>query len=434
MKISIFGLGYVGCVSLGCLAKNGNQVIGVDVNPTKVALINKGIATIVESGVDELISEAFRKSKISATSDAEQAVIESDLSIIAVGTPSTNEGHLNLEYIFQVAKDIAKAIKKKNKFHSVVIRSTVMPGTVKKVAEIIESLSGKKNNTDFGVGSNPEFLREGTAVKDYFHPPFTLIASESQTVINNLKEIYAPINAEIIVTDVKIAEIIKYINNTFHALKVGFANEVGNICKAIGIDAKEVMNIFIRDTVLNISPYYLKPGFAYGGSCLPKDLKALQTMAHDLYLETPIINSINKSNDQQIKRAINLIQNFKKNNLGFVGISFKEGTDDLRNSPVVILIESLLGKGFEIAIFDSQVNYSKLTGRNKDFIDNHIPHLSNLMTDNLEKLVKYSEVIIVSNSDPEIKYILSSLDQNIIVDLSGSLNAADYRYYYGINW
>ncbi|GAB4293345.1 MAG: GDP-mannose 6-dehydrogenase [Ignavibacteriaceae bacterium] len=434
MKISIFGLGYVGCVSLGCLAKNGNQVIGVDVNPTKVALINKGIATIVESGVDELISEAFRKSKISATSDAEQAVIESDLSIIAVGTPSTNEGHLNLEYIFQVAKDIAKAIKKKNKFHSVVIRSTVMPGTVKKVAEIIESLSGKKNNTDFGVGSNPEFLREGTAVKDYFHPPFTLIASESQTVINNLKEIYAPINAEIIIADVKIAEIIKYINNTFHALKVGFANEVGNICKAIGIDAKEVMNIFIRDTVLNISPYYLKPGFAYGGSCLPKDLKALQTMAHDLYLETPIINSINKSNDQQIKRAINLIQNFKKNKLGFVGISFKEGTDDLRNSPVVILIESLLGKGFEIAIFDSQVNYSKLTGRNKDFIDNHIPHLSNLMTDNLEKLVKYSEVIIVSNSDPEIKYILSSLDQNIIVDLSGSLNAADYRYYYGINW
>lgn len=435
MNISIFGLGYVGCVSLGCLAQNGHIVIGVDVSETKVDLINSGISTIVEKDIDEIIRAQFNSGKIRATMDPTEAVLNTEISIIAVGTPSSVNGHLILDYIYKVVENIADALKQKNGFHVIAIRSTVLPGTCEKAAKMIGKISGKIYNKDFTVVSNPEFLREGTAVNDYFHPPYTLIGSDSKSGSEKMSQLYSEIDAEIVVTSIKEAEIIKYVNNTFHALKVSFANEIGNICKTLGVDSLEVMKIFIKDKQLNISPYYLRPGFAYGGSCLPKDLKALQTLAHDLYLDTPVIQSINKSNDIQIKRAEKIITNCNKNKIGILGLSFKEGTDDLRNSPSVNLIETLLGKGFTIKIYDKSVQYSQLTGRNKDYIDQHIPHLAKLMESDVEHLITNSELLVVSTREKEFDEILSNIQDKKIIDLVGLdkefLNKPNY---FGINW
>lgn len=435
MNISIFGLGYVGCVSLGCLAKNGHNIIGVDLNEHKVNLINQGKPTIVEKDIDEIIHQQFITGKIRATLSTEEAILNTDISIIAVGTPSTSQGHLNLDFIFNLANDIGSALSKKKSFHVIALRSTVLPGTCDKVAEIIQNKSQKKNNVDFSVASNPEFLREGSAVSDYYNPPFTLIGSQNNQAIEYLSKIYENVNSEIIIAPVKEAEILKYVNNTFHALKVSFVNEVSNICKAIDIDPNKVMEIFVKDTQLNISPYYLKPGFAYGGSCLPKDLKALKTVAHDNYLDTPVINSIEKSNEVQIRKSIDLISKFGKKNIGFLGLSFKAETDDLRNSPSVILIETLLGKGFLISIYDQKVSYSKLTGRNKDFIDMHIPHLSVLLVNSLPELIAKSELIVVSNKDNQYIDALKRLDNKPIIDLTNlSQHLSSNPNYYGFNW
>ncbi len=435
MNISIFGLGYVGCVSLGCLAQNGHIVIGVDVSETKVDLINRGIATIVEKDIDEIIRAQFNSGKIRATKDPKEAVLNTEISIIAVGTPSSVNGHLVLDYIYKVVENIADALKQKNGFHVIAIRSTVLPGTCEKAAKMIEKISGKIYNKDFTVVSNPEFLREGTAVNDYFHPPYTLIGSDSKSGSEKMSQLYNEIDAEIVITSIKEAEIIKYVNNTFHALKVSFANEIGNICKTLGVDSLEVMKIFVKDKQLNISPYYLRPGFAYGGSCLPKDLKALQTLAHDLYLDTPVIQSINKSNDIQIKRAEKIITDCNKNKIGILGLSFKEGTDDLRNSPSVNLIETLIGKGFTIKIYDKSVQYSQLTGRNKDYIDQHIPHLAKLMESDIEQVISNSELLVVSTREKEFDEVLRNIHDKKIIDLVGLdkefLNKPNY---FGINW
>ena len=434
MNISIFGLGYVGCVSLGCLAKNGHKVIGVDVSEVKVKQINEGLPTIIEKDIDVIIKEQFEASNISATTDLKEAILQTEVSIIAVGTPSTSRGHLNLDYIFKVAEDFGNVLKYKDEFHVIAIRSTVMPGTADKFATIIEEKSGKLRNIDFAMVSNPEFER-GTAVYDYFHPPLTLLGAAHEQAAEKLASLYKQLPAEIIITDIRVAEIMKYINNSFHALKISFANEVGNICSELGIDSHKVMDIFCKDKTLNISPYYLKPGFAYGGSCLPKDLKGLQTLAHDLYVETPVINSIDQTNSLQIKKAIDLILGEKKRKIGFLGLSFKAGTDDLRNSPAVTVIEFLLGKGYDICIYDRNVHLSRLTGTNKEYIDAHIPHLSRLMTDNLEEILDHSEIIVINNKEKEYKDVLLNwtgtakiIDFVRIDGLSGRLN------YQGINW
>lgn len=435
MNISIFGLGYVGCVSLGCLAQNGHIVIGVDVSETKVDLINRGIATIVEKDIDEIIRAQFNSGKVRATKDPKEAVLNTEISIIAVGTPSSVNGHLVLDYIYKVVENIADALKQKNGFHVIAIRSTVLPGTCEKAAKMIEKISGKIYNKDFTVVSNPEFLREGTAVNDYFHPPYTLIGSDSKSGSEKMSQLYNEIDAEIVITSIKEAEIIKYVNNTFHALKVSFANEIGNICKTLGVDSLEVMKIFVKDKQLNISPYYLRPGFAYGGSCLPKDLKALQTLAHDLYLDTPVIQSINKSNDIQIKRAEKIITDCNKNKIGILGLSFKEGTDDLRNSPSVNLIETLIGKGFTIKIYDKSVQYSQLTGRNKDYIDQHIPHLAKLMESDIEQVISISELLVVSTREKEFDEVLRNIHDKKIIDLVGlDKELLNKPNYFGINW
>ncbi len=435
MNISIFGLGYVGCVSAGCLAKNGHQIIGVDVSQTKVDQINSGKATIIEKDIDDIVRNQRQFGNLVATTNSKEAVLKTQISIICVGTPSSDKGHLNLEYIFKVAEDIAVALKEKQEFHIIAIRSTIMPGTCDKVAMLIENYSGKIRNKDFALVDNPEFLREGTAVHDYFNPPLTLIGSDNKAAAKKLSELYAKLPAEIIITDLKVAEIMKYVNNTFHALKISFANEIGNICSEIDIDSYKVMEIFCKDKHLNISPYYFKPGFAYGGSCLPKDLKGLQTLAHDIYADTPIINSIHKTNEIQIFRAIQMIYKHGGKKLGFLGLSFKEGTDDLRNSPAVSIIEALIGKGCDIGIYDKNINLSLLTGTNKEYIDSKIPHLASLMVESAEKLCDKSEVIIINTKEKEFIPYLKKHDNKIIIDmvrLDESL--LDKSNYIGINW
>lgn len=435
MKISIFGLGYVGCVSLGCLAKNGHQVIGVDINQLKVDLINRGFATIVEKDIDVIIEEEHRKGKISATASGEEAVLDSEISIICVGTPSSPQGHLNLSFIYKTAEQIGLALKKKNEFHTVIIRSTVMPGTNKKFGGIIEEYSGKKRGVDFSVVSNPEFLREGSAVKDYYHPAVTVIGGDNDYALKKVASLYEGLDAPIEVTDIEVAEIIKYVNNSFHALKITFANEVGNISKAMGIDSHKVMEIFCKDTQLNISPAYFKPGFAYGGSCLPKDLKGMATLAHDNYLSAPVLNAINDSNENQKRIAFGMIQRTGKKNIALMGLSFKEGTDDLRYSPSVDIAEKLIGKGYNLSIYDKNVHLSKLFGANKQFIEEHLPHLSDLITNDPLEALKNADVILINHKNFDAKPYLEILaEKTALIDLVRLPELEELPNYQGLCW
>jgi len=440
MNISIFGLGYVGCVGAACLAKLGHRVVGVDVNENKVRLINEGKPTIIEEGIAELCAEAHEKGLMSATMDVREAVHGTDVSFIVVGTPSSKEGHLNLNYIYKVAEQIGAALSDKpaNKDglrHIVAIRSTVLPGTNEKVGEIIAQASGLVRGKDFTIVSNPEFLREGTSVKDYFNPPLTLVGTDMPEAEAVFREIYKGIEAEFICTDIRVAEMMKYVNNTYHALKIVFGNEVGNICKELNIDSHKVMEIFCKDKQLNISPYYFKPGFAYGGSCLPKDMKALKTLAHDHYVEVPVIEAIGESNELQKKRAVQLIMAQGQRKVGILGLSFKSGTDDLRCSPIVDVVESLLGKGFEIRIYDKNVKVSELTGTNKDFIMAKIPHLQHFVTDDLEAVCRESDVLVVTNKEKEFAELLAKYPNKIVVDLVRQWKDVDYAgRYEGLSW
>lgn len=440
MNISIFGLGYVGCVSLGCLAQNGHHVVGVDVNLTKIDQINSGRATIVEKDIDTIIAIQHELGRIRATADYREAILNTDLSIIAVGTPTTPQGHLNLNYILNVAEHFGDVLREKavlypDSFHVIALRSTVMPGTCEKIASMIEARSGLRANVDFALVSNPEFLREGTAVHDYYHPPLTLIGAQSEQAANTIRSIYDELPAEVVIADVRTAEIMKYVNNTYHALKISFANEVGNICSSLGIDSHQVMDIFCKDKQLNISNYYFKPGFAYGGSCLPKDLKGLQTLAHDLYLQVPLINSIHRTNEIQMQRSISVLMKYSRHNIGFLGIGFKAGTDDLRNSPAVEMAETLLGKGFALSIYDRNVHTSELTGTNKEYINQHIPHLSRLLVKDASALVGWADVLVVCTKEPEFIDLLSKVTGKIIVDLVRlPIETNPTNEYIGINW
>jgi GDP-mannose 6-dehydrogenase len=434
MNVSIFGLGYVGCVSMGCLAHNGHRVIGVDISDNKINLINNGKPTIIEKQIDELISENFKNGRISATKDYKEAVKNSDISIICVGTPSGPNGHLHLDFLFSAVKQIAEAIKEKDSFHVIAIRSTVIPGTNKKAGKLIEEISGKIRDTHFTVISNPEFMREGSAVADYNNPAFTVIGSDSPKGIEIISDIYKEINAPIEVTSIDVAEIIKYVNNTYHALKVVFANEIGNICKNLEIDSHKVMELFCKDDRLNISKTYFMPGFAYGGSCLPKDLKGLNTLAHDTYLTTPVIASIEESNNIQKSRVFEIIQKVDKKKIGVLGFSFKAGTDDLRYSPIVEVTETLIGKGFQVKVFDENVNLTKLTGTNKDYIDKHIPHLSDLISDDLIKTVEFAEVVVISQKDKRFNSLIDKYPDKIFIDLVRIFDAKTSNNYIGICW
>ena len=435
MNISIFGLGYVGCVGAACLARLGHHVIGNDVSENKVRLINEGKPTIIEAEIDDLVREGRENGRLEASMDIQYVVDHTDISFICVGTPSSREGHLNLNYIYGVARQIGEALREKNGFHIVAIRSTVLPGTNRKVGEIIAEASGKMRGSGFTVVSNPEFLREGTSVEDYMNPPLTLIGTDSEIADQKFRELYRDIPAEFISTDIEVAEIMKYVNNTFHALKIVFGNEVGNICKALGIDSHKVMEIFCKDKQLNISPYYFKPGFAYGGSCLPKDSKALRTLAHDHYVDVPVINAIDSSNELQKKIAIDMIAAKGRKTVGILGLSFKAGTDDLRNSPIVDVAEALHGKGYEIHIYDRNVRVSQLTGTNADFIQAKMPHLYQIISDDLDAVCRACDVLVVTNKEKEFAALPEKYPNKCIVDLVRQFRELDYEgNYEGISW
>ena len=419
MKISIFGLGYVGAVTAACLANEGHEVVGVDVDSFKVEIINQGRSPIVEEGISELINEVVGKKLLRATTDVEDAVNNSDVSMICVGTPSNENGSLKLAFVERVSQQIGESLSRKAASHVVVVRSTMLPGTADGlVKSTLETYSGKKAGRDFHVGVNPEFLREGTSIKDFYSPPFTVIGTDTPEAGEILRGLYSNLSAPIFVTSIRTAEMVKYACNCFHALKVSFANEIGNLCKEMEIDSHEVMDVFCQDKKLNLSSYYLKPGFAFGGSCLPKDLRALQYRAKELDLAVPVLDAALASNLLQIERAIQMVAKTGKKKIGVLGFSFKAGTDDLRESPVVSVIERLIGKGFDVKLFDREVSLAKLIGANKEFIEREIPHISKLMSDDMQQVIEHSEVLIIGNRSPLFESLLTKLQPDaIVIDL-----------------
>ncbi len=438
MKVSVFGLGYVGSVSAASFAADGHTVIGVDVNPDKVASLNEGRSPIVEKGLDELIRNATANGSLRATTDTVEAVNQTDLSLLCVGTPSRKNGSLDLSYLERVCQQIGEALTTKADYHVVVVRSTVLPGTTHDVViPAIEQASGKAYGSGFGVTVNPEFLREGTALHDFRHPPLTLVGHNYASDAAPTEALYARVEAPLVNTSIRTAEMMKYASNTWHALKVCFANEIGNLCKRLDIDSHEVMDIFCRDEKLNLSSYYMKPGFAFGGSCLPKDVRALQYRAKEVDLDLPVIQSILGSNQLQIQHALEQVMDSGRKRVGLLGFSFKAGTDDLRESPIVILAEALLGKGYELRIFDRNVSIARLVGANKEYITNQIPHLSSLLCEDIDEVLEHSDVIVVGNNAPEFGEALKRTrpDQTIVDLVRVKTDRAEIPgQYQGICW
>ena len=436
MRITIFGLGYVGAVCAGCLSARGHEVIGVDVSQTKIDLINQGKSPIVEPGLAELLEAGVKSGRLRGTTDVAAAVLASELSFIAVGTPSKRNGDLDLGYMESVCKQIGAALRDKQERHTVVVRSTVLPGTVKNVViPLIEAASGKKAGVDFGVATNPEFLRESTAIKDYDFPAMTVIGELDQQSGDLLQELYSELDAPIIRKSIEVAEMIKYTCNVWHAAKVTFANEIGNIAKAAGVDGREVMDVVCQDHKLNLSKYYMKPGFAFGGSCLPKDVRALSSRAGSLDVEAPLISSLMRSNAAQVKKAFDIVTNYDKRRIGLLGLSFKAGTDDLRESPLVELAEMLIGKGYELRIFDSNVEYARVFGANKEYIESKIPHVSSLLCKELDEVVAQSDVLIIGNGEKRFAEVMESVGEDKqIVDLVGFMAHPTQANREGICW
>jgi GDP-mannose 6-dehydrogenase len=434
MKISIFGLGYVGTVSLGCLAKLNHVLIGVDINKKKVDLINKGKSAILEPGLDELIEIGIKQKLISATQDYKYAVMNSEITFVCIGTPGKKDGKLDLRYLFNSLKQIAEGLKVKKSFHTVVIRSTVHPGTYNKIVSLLEKCSGKKSSKDFSIIINPEFLREGTAVYDFFNPPMNIIGSSNKTGVDLMKEFYKFNKATTYIVSTDISELIKLVSNTFHTIKISFANEIGNLCNKLDIDSNEIMNLLVRDSKLNISRAYLQPGFAFGGSCLPKDLKAINKIAKNKKLKMPLISSIITSNEQQKKNAFNLIKSLNEKNIGIWGLSFKPGTDDLRSSPVLDVINLLLKDGYKVKLFDQNVCLKNIIGANRKYIFSKLPGIERLMENDFEKFLNFSKVLIVNSYDNKLIIDLAKLYRYKIVDLININQLKSNPQYYGLCW
>jgi GDP-mannose 6-dehydrogenase len=437
-KISVFGLGYVGAVSLACLAESGHEIIGVDVNPIKVDIINNGRSPIIEDGLDELMCKGAEAGMIRAMTDAREAIHATELSIICVGTPSNSNGSLDLRYVERVAYEIGQALADKDKYHTIVLRSTVLPGTTEEtVIPVLEQASGKKCSVDFGVCFNPEFLREGSSIKDFYNPPFTVIGAHDGKVAEEVVKLYSMLSAPVRVVPIRVAEMVKYSCNAFHALKVTFANEIGNICKASGIDSHKVMEIFCLDTKLNLSPYYLTPGFAFGGSCLPKDLRAMLYHGRHFDLNLPVLESILPSNNLQVEQAYRMVVQAGSKRVGVLGFSFKAGTDDLRESPIVELIERLIGKGYQIRVYDKNVSLANLHGANRAYIEKEIPHIAQLMTNTIDEVIEGSDVIVIGNNSPDFANVRERMNgHHVMVDLvrAAGKDAVSSERYQGIGW
>jgi len=436
MKISIFGLGYVGCVSAACLTRAGHDVTGVDVNPDKVAILAAGRSPVVEKDLDDIIADAVAAGSLRATDDVDAAVTATELSLVCVGTPSNANSSLNLDYVARVCESIGRAVAAKGAPHVVCIRSTMVPGSCDDV--VLPSLEKGLGGALAGrirVAVNPEFLREGSAVHDFFNPPKTVVGSDDAGAADLVLSLYDGIVAPVVRTSIRTAEMVKYVDNVFHALKISFANEVGTVCKAVGVDSHEVMDIFAQDTKLNISPAYLKPGFAFGGSCLPKDVRAILYRGRTLDVDLPLLSSILPSNDMQLERAVEMVLALGKRRLGFLGLSFKPGTDDLRESPLVRLIEACIGKGYDLRIYDRNVSLARLVGANKTYIETEIPHISALLDTDLEQVLAFSEVLVVGHKSDEFAAAVKGAAGKVVIDLARVVDTpppgVDYR---GFNW
>ena len=436
MNISIIGLGYVGVVCSACFAKEGHNIIGVDIDKNKVELINSKKSPIIEKDLDELIKSGVESKKLKAVSNTTEAILQSEISIICVGTPSKENGDIDLKYIKSAAQEIATALKQKNSFHIVSMRSTVMPGTGENIViPTIEKFSGKKLGLDFGYISNPEFLRESSAIYDFYNPPKTVIGYSDEKSRDIFKSLYSFLSAPLFTTDIKVAEMIKYADNSWHATKVTFANEIGLISKELGIDSHKVMDIFCADRKLNISTYYLKPGFAFGGSCLPKDVRAINHKAKSLDLDTKLLNSLLLSNNYQIERVFDrLIKPLKSRKIAIAGISFKADTDDLRESPMLKLAELLIGKGYLVNIYDKNISQSKQNPSNKYFLENDLWHINQRLKDSLDLALKDRDIIIIGNKDQEFTDIPKKYADKHIVDLVRVSKNMTNKNYTGIAW
>jgi len=395
-RISIFGLGYVGAVSLACLARDGHQVVGVDIDPVKLDLIRNRKSPILEEGIQELMRDVVNSGRVTVTADAAEAMRDTELSFVCVGTPSAANGSQDLTAILRLAEQLGKALAHKKEFHTIVIRSTVQPGTVEdKIEPILERASGKTSGVDFGLCFQPEFLREGSSIRDYDHPPYTIVGGNCEAAVEQVRALFQHLDSRFFVTHIRVAEALKMSCNAFHALKITFANEIGRVSQSMGIDPHEVMRLVCADQRLNISPAYLKPGFAFGGSCLPKDLRALTNIAKQNDIELPMLSSLLTSNRAHIDHAVDKILKLGRPRVGMLGLSFKTGTDDLRESPLVLVAKRLLGEGCELRIFDPEVQLSRLLGANRSYIDANIPHIGQLLCPDIESMIDPSEVILV---------------------------------------
>jgi GDP-mannose 6-dehydrogenase len=438
-SVSIFGLGYVGSVSAACLVSMGHRVVGVDVSSAKVEMIESGRTPIIEARMPELVAEGHKVCRLHATTDPNAAVRDSEISFVCVGTPSLRSGKLDLSHIEKVAREIGSALRDKKSHHVVVLRSTLLPGTTESVViPILESASGRHAGSDFTVCYNPEFMREGSAVSDFFQPPYTILGAQDPEHLAPLRELYKGLPGAVFETTITVAEMAKYVSNAFHAVKVGFANEVGTLCKHLGVDTQTVTRIFTSDTKLNISSAYLSPGFAFGGSCLPKDLRALAYKAKELDLSLPLLESILPSNAQHVERAVDVILRSNKRKISVLGLSFKAGTDDLRESPQVQLIKRLLGEGCQLRIWDKDVSLGRLAGSNRQYIEEVIPHIGSLLSTDLEEVVRSGDIVIIgtkSVAKAELAKLLKAGQVVVdLVNLDRSQRPDSPAAYQGICW
>jgi len=438
MKISIFGLGYVGAVSLACLARDGHSVLGVDIDTTKLELIKKGVTPIIEEGMEQLMQDVASSGLVDVTNDASYAVENTELSFICVGTPSLPNGGQDQSAMLRLCEQLGKAMKDKDGYHVFVIRSTVSPGLVEgSIKNILEEHSGKKVGEHFGLCFQPEFLREGSSIKDYDNPPYTVVGGDSERSVAVLRDLFGNLPCEFVATTISNAEMLKYCCNVFHALKATFANEIGRVCQSLNVDSHAVMDLVCRDTQLNISRAYMRPGFAFGGSCLPKDLRALARVAQDNDVQIPMLSAVLPSNKLHIENAMDAVLASGKKSIAMIGLSFKSGTDDLRESPLVVMAEQFIGKGFSLKIYDPEVNVARLVGANRRYIEESIPHISSLMCDDNVEMIKESEIIIIGLSDPDLLEDLYSNSQaeHFILDLIGIPDRDKLSgEYHGVCW
>jgi len=437
ISISLFGLGYVGSVSAACFAHMGHKVTGVDISKTKVEMLSSGRSPIIEARMEELVAEASKACRLHATTDSIAAVLASDMSFVCVGTPSLRSGKLDLSHVEHVSREIGAALRQKSSFHTIVLRSTVLPGTTETLmVPAIEGASGKKAGSDFAVCYNPEFMREGSAVADFLQPPYTILGSQNPQHLAPLRELYKSVPAATFETPIRVAEMVKYVSNLYHAVKVGFANEVGTLCKHLGVEADQVTKIFLSDTKLNVSTAYLSPGFAFGGSCLPKDLRAITYRGKELDLALPLLESLMPSNAQHVDRGVEAVLRTGKRKIAMLGLSFKAGTDDLRESPQVQLIKRLLGEGCQVKVWDKDVSLGRLAGSNRQYIEEVIPHIGSLLSTDMPEVVRDAEVVVLGTKveKSELAKLLTP-NQRVIdlvnLDPSRRPQAASYE---GICW